>query len=448
MSAADIQLMAVDPTPADLVYPATAPATPAQYVEHRQKWPERLAPTLGTTCLAKAPHDKHRETLTKPPRYAASFALGPKYDSANASLSHEAVLYYLPYADKLRHRRRAGRKAIEAENQVPAMPVGALEIEDTWMEPADVLRLAKHAGIDFSKDGVSAPKQSGYKQKDWDRLIKETTALLDELKQLQDARINTANVSTHTVMLLTTTPANSVLPHKSVHELKELVTPLPAEVALYTRIEQNLAVLASNAPIRSIVTPEQIHDLMCMDTVVGIPEPVYNGTLKPLSDKADTQKSTQHQQQIQYHQYLQQVQYFSQLQRSHQQHQVQTYQQPMGHGANFMINPMATMTASTMPPSLLSRPTTPVTQPTILMSRLQLVGSNMKPTPVPGQGCINCGAMATTTWRHTAEGDRLCNACGLYYRKTSGRRHRPYELWSKSENASMVDGSETPRAMD
>ena len=42
-----------------------------------------------------------------------------------------------------------------------------------------------------------------------------------------------------------------------------------------------------------------------------------------------------------------------------------------------------------------------------------------KPSPKKDTGknnCANCGTSVTTMWRRNAEGDPVCNACGLYFK--------------------------------
>lgn len=37
-------------------------------------------------------------------------------------------------------------------------------------------------------------------------------------------------------------------------------------------------------------------------------------------------------------------------------------------------------------------------------------------TKRPGMQCINCRTTTTSLWRRNAQGETVCNACGLYYK--------------------------------
>lgn len=48
-----------------------------------------------------------------------------------------------------------------------------------------------------------------------------------------------------------------------------------------------------------------------------------------------------------------------------------------------------------------------------------------------GTCCANCQTTTTTLWRRNANGDPVCNACGLYYKlhNVSPRPARPTPPW-------------------
>lgn len=57
-----------------------------------------------------------------------------------------------------------------------------------------------------------------------------------------------------------------------------------------------------------------------------------------------------------------------------------------------------------------------------LFECLLLLQSSMRSRPSPSKPstgshlCANCGTNVTTMWRRNAEGDPVCNACGLYFK--------------------------------
>ncbi|CAI2737364.1 unnamed protein product, partial [Dicrocoelium dendriticum] len=52
-------------------------------------------------------------------------------------------------------------------------------------------------------------------------------------------------------------------------------------------------------------------------------------------------------------------------------------------------------------------------------SRLMKLNQSIKRS---GQVCVNCGTSSTTLWRRNADGDPVCNACGLYFRLHKSNR--------------------------
>jgi len=60
--------------------------------------------------------------------------------------------------------------------------------------------------------------------------------------------------------------------------------------------------------------------------------------------------------------------------------------------------------------------------------------------------CHNCGATSTPTWRRTLNGEPLCNACGLYFKKHH-KQNRPVKLFSATtESEYFLSPGLTPPA--
>ena len=65
-----------------------------------------------------------------------------------------------------------------------------------------------------------------------------------------------------------------------------------------------------------------------------------------------------------------------------------------------------------------------------------------------GTSCANCQTTTTTLWRRNANGDPVCNACGLYFKlhNVSGKKpqnpeKKPDDLHQPSEMCQTVPSS-------
>lgn len=310
--------------------------------------------------------------------------------------------------------------------------------------PEDVSTLLEGKGIDleeFSSLKVSSknlfvPDLEGQdlSQEVLDNLLEQCSSLLQELKRLQDERLSFVQVPMEAADQFVHGEPIKNSQHKS--QLEHLLLPSADEMLAYDKLEGILSFLMSNTQAKNLLSVKGLKQLTVMGSELG-KHSIYYGSLRPESVRrrqtsssiepsaADATKSPQLQHRMPTNAPMaipfpppgvtlppnltpQQMQQFYQNYVANIQKMLAAQQQ-----AGRFVPPQF------MQPGMMPMPFPPAAAPKTPSFVAPVAASSLPK-------CSNCGVTETTTWRVGETADvKLCNACGLYFRKTN--RHRPLD---------------------